>query len=110
MELISRAEAKARGFKRYFTGKPCRRGHVAERRTCGDGECITCTVGYKVAWEAANPERVRALGVAWRIANPEKARAKILRWRARNPDALYLLHPRPDRGILRPDRSLQRPC
>lgn len=24
-------EAKARGLKRYFTGEPCRRGHVAER-------------------------------------------------------------------------------
>ena len=30
----TRAEAKARGLKRYFTGKPCKAGHVAERRCC----------------------------------------------------------------------------
>jgi hypothetical protein len=30
-EIISRAEAKARGLTRYFTGKPCKYGHIAER-------------------------------------------------------------------------------
>jgi len=30
-ELISRSEARAKGLRRYFTGRPCRRGHVAER-------------------------------------------------------------------------------
>ena len=29
--LITRADAKALGLKRYFTGKPCKHGHVAER-------------------------------------------------------------------------------
>jgi hypothetical protein len=29
--VISRQEALAQGVKRYFTGKPCCRGHVAER-------------------------------------------------------------------------------
>jgi isocitrate lyase len=29
-EIITRAEAKARGLKRYFTGKPCKHGHIAE--------------------------------------------------------------------------------
>jgi hypothetical protein len=31
-EIISRKEAKAAGLTRYFTGKPCKRGHVVERR------------------------------------------------------------------------------
>jgi len=31
MELLSRAEAKARGETRYFTGKPCPAGHVTWR-------------------------------------------------------------------------------
>ncbi len=30
MDIITRAEAKARGLTRYFTGKLCKRGHVAE--------------------------------------------------------------------------------
>jgi hypothetical protein len=41
-EIITRAEAKARGLKRYFTGKPCRnKGHVAERLT-SNGNCMEC--------------------------------------------------------------------
>ena len=33
MEIISRKEAIEKGLKMYFTGKPCKYGHVAERRT-----------------------------------------------------------------------------
>lgn len=40
--IISRAEAKARGLKRYFTGIPCSRGHVSERRV-SNVSCVTCT-------------------------------------------------------------------
>ncbi len=38
--VITRREAIARGLDRYFTGKPCRRGHVAER-TMHNG-CVVC--------------------------------------------------------------------
>lgn len=37
----SRADAVASGSKVYFTGEPCRHGHVSERRT-GNGECSEC--------------------------------------------------------------------
>jgi hypothetical protein len=40
-EIISYQEAKARGLKRYFTGKPCKRGHVVERRVITG--CVECT-------------------------------------------------------------------
>ena len=33
MEIISRKDALAQGLKHYFTGKPCKEGHVAVRRT-----------------------------------------------------------------------------
>lgn len=36
-EIVTRAEAKARGLKRYFTGRPCKRGHICERYV---NECI----------------------------------------------------------------------
>ena len=39
-EIITRAEAKARGLKRYFTGKPCCNGHICERLVLGG--CIKC--------------------------------------------------------------------
>jgi hypothetical protein len=42
MKIISRAEAKASGATRYFTGKPCKHGHVVYRNT-SDGGCVECT-------------------------------------------------------------------
>jgi group I intron endonuclease len=36
----TRAEAKASGAKKYFTGQPCKNGHVAPRYT--KGSCVEC--------------------------------------------------------------------
>ena len=41
MQIISRSEAKAKGLKRFFTGKPCKHGHVAERYV-GSSGCVEC--------------------------------------------------------------------
>lgn len=41
MQLISRSEAKAAGLKRYFTGQPCKSGHVVARIT-DSGSCVEC--------------------------------------------------------------------
>lgn len=41
MKIITRAEAKAAGLKRYFTGGPCKNGHISERTTT-DGQCAVC--------------------------------------------------------------------
>jgi 5-methylcytosine-specific restriction endonuclease McrA len=44
----TRAEAKATGAKYYFTGEPCKHGHIAPRKT--KGACIEC---LKVEWSQA---------------------------------------------------------
>lgn len=41
MKIISRKEAKSLGLKRYFTGKPCKNGHVDERST-SKSTCLEC--------------------------------------------------------------------
>ena len=41
MEIITRKEAIEKGLKRYFTGKPCKYGHVSEK-TCPNGTCVDC--------------------------------------------------------------------
>jgi 5-methylcytosine-specific restriction endonuclease McrA len=103
-QIITRAEAKARGLKRYFTGKPCRNGHVAERYvSVGNcGACLRATEAeYRKdpAWRARknahfreyrkDPERrehyVR-LCKEWHAANPERSRQGSLKWKAANPD------------------------
>ena len=49
----TRAEAKATEAKYYFTGEPCKHGHIAPRKT--KGACIEC---LKVEWERGNTLRV----------------------------------------------------
>jgi len=48
----TRSEAKAIGAKYYFTGEPCKHGHIAPRKT--KGSCIECN---KVEWAASNIAR-----------------------------------------------------
>lgn len=40
MNIISRAEAIAQGLNKFFTGKPCKRGHISEYYVSGG--CIEC--------------------------------------------------------------------
>lgn len=39
--VVTREDARNLGLKRYFTGLPCQKGHVAERQTC-DTVCRGC--------------------------------------------------------------------
>jgi len=41
MQIISRKEAQERGLKRYYTGKPCKHGHISPRAIHG-GSCLEC--------------------------------------------------------------------
>lgn len=45
--VISRDEAFAKGLKRYYTGKPCHKGHDCERYVSSGG-CLDC-VTFKAA-------------------------------------------------------------
>ena len=48
----TRAEAKATGATHYFTGQPCKHGHIAPRKT--KGACVEC---LRLEWEKANQAR-----------------------------------------------------
>jgi len=41
MEIISRKDARQKGLVRYYTGKPCKHGHICERYVAGWG-CLIC--------------------------------------------------------------------
>lgn len=66
MELISRQQMLEQGLTRYFTGKPCRRGHISERNW--KSECIQCKRGFYYR----NKEKSRQWSVSWKEANPER--------------------------------------
>jgi len=48
----SREEAKQTGSKYYFTGQPCKHGHIAPRKT--KGSCLDC---LKAEWTKGNETR-----------------------------------------------------
>ena len=48
----TRKEAKAIGAKYYFTGEPCKHGHIALRKT--KGSCVEC---LKIEWQQSNQNR-----------------------------------------------------
>lgn len=50
----TRAEAKALGATHYFTGEPCKHGHIAPRKT--KGACVEC---LKIEWQKGNETRAQ---------------------------------------------------
>lgn len=59
MAPISRQEAIEMGLLRYYTGKPCKNGHVCERLvSCWT--CVECNRANVKKQAATTPNRVRA--------------------------------------------------
>src|ERR1700678_1301496 len=114
LRIISFGEARANGFLRYFTGKPCRRGHIAERHT-SNGVCMEChkmkmaaryalglTAEASRKWQENHPGRLAEVQKATReknaiknfdkkragaAANADKRRQQARDWRAEHPEA-----------------------
>lgn len=97
----TRAEAKSTGSKYYFTGKPCKNGHIAIREA--KGSCVECR---KKEWESSNKkrkekpkteaakaaarryyERNREAVIARAAARPAEEKRRLRKeWHERNPD------------------------
>jgi 5-methylcytosine-specific restriction endonuclease McrA len=112
MDIISRSDAKAAGLKRFFTGIPCIRGHIAERYV-SVGSCALCCHGYFNKWKVDNPDKfleisrrttaknrdrrtaerhakpkeIREKARKWYAENKEKARESARKWEAKNPSS-----------------------
>jgi hypothetical protein len=96
MELISRKEAKAQGLTRYYTGKPCLRGHVGDRIVSSES-CYACqterqqTSGHKTyikAYHNANSETIVPYRAAYYAANREKLATQQAVYRKSNPEKI----------------------
>ena len=77
MEVITRKEAKAKGLTHYFTGKPCKHGHTATRRTI-TGYCNECC-SIKYAKNRADEDyraKERIRGRNWKRANKDILNAR----------------------------------
>lgn len=103
MRLIPKQEAKRQRLKRYFTGKPCKHGHVSERWV-STGICVECSfLRNHQRWQEdsnyrdharlaartygrAHSAEVVARVAAWRAANPGKRKVQDAAYRKRNRD------------------------
>jgi len=72
---LTRAEAKKTQSRYYFTGKPCKQGHVAPRATLS-GTCVTCTDSASKAWKVKNPGASAAHTAAYRKRHREAVRER----------------------------------
>lgn len=104
-QIITRQDAKAQGLKRYFTGEPCKRGHVAERLV-SNCVCVECAKPRKRQWARVhreeNPERARE----YYAANRERLKEASKEHYANNR-AQILEHKRVDREANR-EKLLER--
>ena len=72
--IITWKAAKTAGLKHYYTGIPCKRGHVAQRHT-SSGMCMVCSAMSASKSYYQNRE-TRLAGLAiYRNANKDKVRA-----------------------------------
>lgn len=84
MDLVSYKQAIAQGLSRYFTGRPCKHGHVAERRV--SGRCCVVCADYKArSWAKQNPERVKKIASSWNERNRVSEAHRARCWRKDNP-------------------------
>jgi hypothetical protein len=128
--VLSRTAAIAQGKKKYFTGKPCKHGHVAERHV-QNWTCVEChsanmldvqrnwraknpkkvaeyTAKYasahaetNKAWRANNVDKIREHARGWRLANPSKMAQYGQKWRANNRAHMQYLKAKRRADVLR---------
>ena len=81
--VISRDNALANGLKRYFTGKPCSHGHLAERKIVNYG-CLECSRLAEARFRTKNPEAVSERNRRFYIKNAEDMRRRSVKYYNKN--------------------------
>lgn len=71
---LTRKEAKLTANLYYFTGKPCKHGHVSPRRS--SGVCVDCNAIQCKKWREENKIRSRENGRLAYAKNVEKMRSR----------------------------------
>jgi len=86
-KIPEKEAARVAGQTHYFTGAPCKRRHVCNRRV-KDGSCIECSAMAHRQWHIDNRETKREITKRWRLSNPDKFRESqkksAAKWRQAN--------------------------
>jgi hypothetical protein len=87
MEIITRKEAQEKGLPRYFTGKPCKHGHVCERQAV-DGQCSECGKHKSKKMRIKHREKRLRYEAEYRQKNHHLVTQRAANWRQKNADAI----------------------
>lgn len=77
--------AKAVNSPHYFTGRPCKRGHISLRYT-STAQCKDCIDGHNKQWRDENQERANELAREYYHRNRDKCLDKNKLFRTENPE------------------------
>jgi hypothetical protein len=110
--IMTRAQAKAAGLTRYYTGQPCVNGHIADRFVCSysctecvdawnkshpvvmraaRGRWLDANLDARAAYLAENKAERLAVTAAWREANRARVRAVNLAYQKANPELVAVI-------------------
>lgn len=71
LKLITRDQARERGYKRYFTGNPCVNGHVCERQV-STANCLQCSRDSGKKYRIKEAEKIKIAHKKYYDQNKEK--------------------------------------
>jgi hypothetical protein len=71
MQIVTRKEAIEKGLTAYFTGIPCKHGHIAKRHT-QNKTCSVCSSIKIDEIKKQNPDKYKMLADAWKQNNKDK--------------------------------------
>ena len=106
LKIVSKKEAIENGLTRYFSGKPCPKGHVGERYTSGS-TCVLCGRLSGKIYRDNNVEKEKE-----RSKNkytPQERKIKYDKERDSNPEAI-LTRGRKGRKLPKPSRPCGEVC
>lgn len=94
-EILTLTQARKQGLKYYFTGKPCKYGHVA-RRYASNGLCLGCMqrknaerAAYKKQHKKDRAEHYRKIGKAYRETRLEIQREYMAQYYQKHKEKWY---------------------
>jgi len=82
--ITSWTAARLAGEKQYFTGAPCKHGHVC-MRDVSDRSCYECKLVKSAQWKKMHTAKHAEVNSAWAKENPEKCRRTQLKSRSKDP-------------------------
>lgn len=100
--IVTIKDAESVGSTLYFTGIPCKQGHLSQRFTY-NRDCRACntlrartkyaadpakSIAAVKRWVQNNPEKAKNRTNQWQKENPDRVRALNAAWRAKNPDKI----------------------